>query len=150
MPFDTTFTLGPFLVDQHGRLTPDVNAAPAFRIVWRDRAIHVVMRESSPGQGSLTLRLTLGRIPSTAPAVALETRERAFATVRHLPSVLPAGWTMVLVADHRILLQAVTDLPLPVSASGLVSELTVFLLAVDPYLTLLEETGIGFPVAAAA
>ncbi len=148
MPFDAPFTLGPFLVDQQGRLTPDVNAAPAFRIAWRGRVIHIVMREASPGTGTLTLRLTLGRIPSTAPGVAIEMRDRAFTTVRHLPTVLPDGWTMVLVADHRILLQAVTDLPLPVSASGLVSELTVFLLAVDPYLTLLEEAGIGFPIAA--
>jgi hypothetical protein len=142
-PFDAPFVLGPFIVDHTGRLQPDAGAAPAFRITWRARAIHVVLRRVDEGLGELALALTLGRIPSTASAGARLARDTAFATVRRLPEAMPQGWTMALLADHRILLRAEMELALPVSAASLVTELSLFLLKVDPYLTLLEEDGLG-------
>jgi hypothetical protein len=143
MPFDAPFTLGPFLVDHAGRLSPDAGAAPSFLLTWRGRAIHVGLRTAESGMGVLSLRLTLGRIPSTAPSGALVARNQAFGTLRRLPAALPDGWSITLLADHRILLMAEASLALPASAASMVTELTVFLLAVDPYLSLLEETGLG-------
>ena len=50
---------------------------------------------------------------------------------------------MALLPDHRILLRAQAELALPASATSLISELTVVLLKLDPYLTLVDEAGLG-------
>ena len=146
MPFDAPMTLGPFTVDHTGRLRPDPAAAvPSFRVAWRDRVVHVAMRLVRPDLAMLTLRITLGRIPSTAPSGAMDERDTAFATLRRLPTAVLHGWDVGLSADHRILLQTEAELALPASAASLVTEMTLFLLTVDPYLTLLEEAGLGLP-----
>jgi hypothetical protein len=144
MPFDAPFALGPFIVEPNGRLSPDLGAVPAFRIEWRARIVEIRMRVVGDGSGVLTAAMTLGRAPSSAAFTGLAERERAFATIRRLPAAVPPGWTVALIADHRIILEAELALDLPASAISLVTELTQFLIAVDPYLTLLEEAGLGF------
>ena len=67
MPFDVPSFLGPFSVDEHGRLAPrDPNALPAFLFRWRGRVIRARMRGAEPELGRLQLRSVLGRVPSSA------------------------------------------------------------------------------------
>jgi len=149
MPFDVPSMLGPFSVDEQGRLAPrDPNALPAFLFRWRGRVIRARMRGAEPQLGRLLLRSVLGRVPSSAgddPA----TRPASFAVLHWLPRELPPGWRLSLLPDHRILLDAGADIALPITASGLVVELAGFLLTLAPYLDLLEGVG-AFDSASAA
>jgi hypothetical protein len=150
MPFDAPFSLGPFVIDDAGRLSPDLGAVPSFRLAWRGRAVQIAMRHAEEGaRDVLRVTMALARIPSTAPTGDMTARENAFALLRRLPAAMPDRWTVALSADHRIMLHAEAPIELPASAASLVTELTLFLLAVDPYLTALEEAGLGFAVPAA-
>ncbi len=145
MPFDAPFSLGPFVIDDAGRLSPDLGTVPSFRLAWRCRVVQVAMRHREGGAGDvLRVTMALARIPSTAPTGDMTARENAFALLRRLPAAMPDQWAIALSADHRIMLHAEAPIQLPASAASLVTELTLFLLAVDPYLTALEEGGLGF------
>jgi hypothetical protein len=142
--------LGPFTVDEQGGLQPsDPGAFPTFTVRWHDRVVKVRMLshpEADATQGSLALTSILGRIPSTAcptdEAEAMAARKRAFGVLRGLPSSLPTSWHLALLADHRLDLVARVKLSLPVTASDLLTEVTMFLLELSPYLDLLDESGI--------
>jgi hypothetical protein len=86
----------------------------------------------------------LGRVRSTGGPERAETlpRQAAFAAMRALPGTLPPGWKVGLLPDHRILAEAQKPLFLPTGADDLVTELTLFLLRLAPYLDLLAE-GVG-------
>ena len=143
MPLDAPFTLGPFLVDAHGGLSPSTpEQFPSFRLRWRGRAIFARMDAGNPN-GELALHTTLGRVTSTgsSPAAHDSERQHTFATLRHLPKVLPRGWSVALKPDHSIAVEAHLPLALPARAETLVSELTLFLFRLVPYLDLLTEDG---------
>jgi hypothetical protein len=140
---DAPFALGPFVVARDGRLTPATGGAPSFHIVWRGLGAHAEMRDVGDGSWLLRLRMVLARIPSTASSATPCVRDGAFATVHALAGALPDGWRVFLLPDHRLLLEAEPKLPLPASVGALLTEVTLFLLAVDPYLALLDEAGLG-------
>ena len=145
MLFDAPFRLGPFIVDADGRLTPTTpQQFPAFHIAWHGLVVHARLASTGPQGGALALRTVLGRVPSTGRPEAAEIlpRQTAFATLRALPPTLPPGLTVELLPDHRVLTQAQTQLSLPTSAENLLTELTLFLLRLAPYLDLLAE-GVG-------
>jgi len=149
MPFDAPFRLGPFIVDEAGRLSPGApDSFPSFSVCWRDRVLHLrLVQAPSPGsaRGSLGVEVVLGRVPSTAGGGAASgpaRREDAFAVLRGLPPVLPAGWEVALLADHRVRLALQTGLDVPTRASALVTEVTLLLLELAPYLDVLDEAGI--------
>ncbi len=145
MRLDVPFTLGPFLVNGNGRLSPGTpERFPSFRVTWRDHVLHARLTDAGPEGGTLALQAVLGRVPSTGRPGGPGTlpRQTAFAALRALPETLPPGWKLVLLADHRIVAQALIQLALPTSAEELVSELTLFLLRLAPYLDLLAE-GVG-------
>lgn len=143
------FTLGPFAVDRDGALAPrDVDLSPGFVFTWRDRTVHARLSGAPAGtpdtrDGALALELTLGRVPSSALVETASQRARSLALLRSLPPLLPAGWRMRLLADHRIHLRSDTPLTLPVTATALITQLTRFLLALSPYLDLLDEGGVA-------
>jgi hypothetical protein len=142
MPLDTPLTLGPFSVDHEGRLAPSTpDRFPAFRLRWRQQDVTARLASSEGDRGTLALATVLGRVPSTGPeqAPATAAREAAFATLRALPGTLPPGWRLALRPDHRITLEAQTELALPASAASLLTEVTLFLLRLGPYLDLLAE-----------
>jgi hypothetical protein len=149
MPLDSLLTLGPFTVDEAGRLAPgSPDRFPAFQVIWRGRKIHVRMARAS-GAGRLAVEVALGRVPSTGgpsagrQAEASQTvRASVFAIIAALPHTLPEGWTMRLLPDHTLRLAASLDLDLPSTASELLTGLTVFLLALAPYLDLADEGGL--------
>jgi hypothetical protein len=145
MPFDAPFRLGPFCVDADGRLSPGTpEMFPSFHVTWRGRGVQARLTGTGPRGGILALRAILGRVPSTGrpeEGQALP-RRAAFAAVRTLPGTLPPGWKVELLPDHRILAEAQDHLELPTRAENLVTELTLFLLRLAPYLDLLEE-GVG-------
>ena len=148
MPFDAPFRLGPFLVDETGRLSPGApDLFPSFSICWRDRVLHARLAQPpAPGseRGSLGIEVLLGRVPSTADgATGPARREDAFAVLSGLPAVLPSGWRMALLADHRIRFELEVGLELPTSAVALVSEVTMLLLELAPYLDVLDEAGVA-------
>ena len=143
MPFDAPFLLGPFTVDETGRLAPrDPRAMPAFLFRWRGRVVRA--RLGQEGEcGFLTSRLMLGRVPSTAGALDPASRPRSFGLLHWLPHSLPAGWRLQLLADHRVLLEARLGIDLPITATGLLGRLAGFLLDLSPYLDLVEELGMA-------
>jgi hypothetical protein len=157
MPFDVPFRLGPFIVDDVGGLSPGApDMFPSFSVCWRDRVLHLRLAHApEPGaaQGKLGVRVVLGRVPSTAGAdvaSAARRREEAFAILRALPSVLPAGWEISLLADHSVQLALETDLEMPTKATALVTAVTLLLLELTPYLDVLDAGGIAAVPRAAA
>ncbi len=142
MPLDAPFKLGPFTVDSDGGLTPSTaDRFPSFRVAWRGHVVQARLTAADPEGGTLALHAVLGRVPSTGRAEAPGTlpRQAVFAAVRALPGVLPAGWRARLRPDHCIVADAEVNLPLPTSAANLVTELTLFLLRLDPYFDLLAD-----------
>ena len=59
--------------------------------------------------------------------------------------MLPEGWSIRLAADHRVLLEAKLRAPLPITATALMAEITLFLPALALYLDVLEEAGLAAP-----
>ena len=49
---------------------------------------------------------------------------------------------MALLADHRVWLETDTQIELPITAAGLIIEITRFALDLAPYLELMDEMGL--------
>ena len=142
MPFMESFELGPFSVDAAGRLYPTrPDVSPAFSIRWRGRVVraHLVQRDTLDGR--LFIQCSLGRIPSTASDPA--TRVACFKMLRNVLGALPDTWTARLLPDHQPQLEVETSVTLPITVTNLVTELTLFLLALSPYLELMDQAGLG-------
>jgi len=142
MPFKGSFKLGPFSVDQEGGLSlqhPDVS--PGFSIRWRGRVVHARLVQSDERDGRLFIESTLGRIPSTASNPA--TRAACFIVLRTLLTGLPLEWRVRLLPDHQPQVELDTSVTLPISVTNLVTELTMFLLRLSPYLDAMDEAGFG-------
>ena len=154
MPLDLPFRVGPFDVDDDGLLSPSgPDSFPSFSVRWRRRVVQARLTSpppTLPGEGKLELLARLGRVPSTAdaaPAQSLVRREKIFADLHDLASLLPDGWHMRLCADHTITLDRPYPINMPTSAVQLVTEVTLFLLALEPYLELLDDVGVVCGVA---
>ena len=134
--------LGPFRVDRTGQLTlRDQALTPSIRFVWRGRGCGARI-----GEGRIGLWATLGRVPSTLARA--EARKTIFATLRALPRVLPPGWAMRLLPDHRVLAETTMTPSGPLTATSLIAPITSSLLTLAPYLDLLEEDGLEVPARA--
>lgn len=147
MPFDAPFRLGPFTVDEAGRLLPASEGRfPAFTLRWRDRPIEVSMERLADGIGWLTLTIRVGLVASTAdaaPGISQPKRERAFAILRALVAELPEGWRLELAADHGVRLLARQAFDMPASVNALLTQVTTALLVCAPYLDVLAEEGVA-------
>ena len=55
---------------------------------------------------------------------------------------MPPTWRVALLADHRIWLENETSIGVPITATGLLTELTRFALELAPYLELMDEAGL--------
>ena len=140
----TDLKLGPFKVDHLGLLSPaSPESFPRFHVRWRGRVLSTEMHKSnleSSQSGELDLTIRPGRLPSSIDTNVTQ-REAAIALAQFLPKLMPTHWNWHLRADHSILLKANMQITLPVSAVGLVSELSLFLLELDPFLTELDSKG---------
>lgn len=144
MPFDAPFMLGPFAVDALGRLSPrGPDDLPGFFFRWRGRMVRAKFEQSDPLRGRLVLSATLGRVPSTAGPRDPDNRRQSFQLLHLLPQVMPEPWRVLLLPDHRVQLEADSQVTLPITATDLLVELTRFVLELVPYLDLLDEAGIG-------
>ena len=148
MRIGTEATLGPFKIDPLGLLSPaSPNLLPRFAVRFRDRLVEARMLapNDAGSDGSLAIKAWLGRIPSTAAMRATSSRRAdVLSVLQPLLRFLPKGWRLQLQPDHGLAIEALTPLPLPVSAIGLVTEMSLFLLTLQPYLDVLEEEGIDF------
>lgn len=143
MPLHTPFQLGPFTVDDEGRVAPrDADAFPAFNVSWRGRTVRAHMTQGELPAGRLKLQAILGRVPSTRSGDSSGLRPHSFAALRAVQRDLPRDWEMRLMPNHSALLEAETNIELPITSVGLVTELTRFLLTLSPYLDLLDESGV--------
>ena len=141
MPFDAPVTLGPFSVAPDGRLAPrSADTTPSFMFRWRGRTLRAMLRDDPDTDVVLTLRAIVGRVPSTA-SDQLALRQQSFALLRALGTSMPSGWRVSLLPDHRVVLEATVQMPHPVTATSLLAETTRFVLALDPYVDLVEEAG---------
>jgi hypothetical protein len=82
-------------------------------------------------------------VASTAGTPDDTLRPRSFALLHWLNSATPTDWRVSLTADHLVRLVTETRIALPITATALLSELTIFLLALAPYLDLLDEVGLS-------
>jgi hypothetical protein len=134
-----TIPLGRFAVSPDGALLPRPEPdRPALRFAWRGRRC-----EARVDPGAIALAADAARIPSTADPAA--DRPRAFAALARLPPRLPQGWSLRLMPDHRIRLEAEAPLESPPNATALVAAMVRFALALDPYLDALEAEGAEVP-----
>jgi hypothetical protein len=144
MAFELPNSLGPFSVDAQGRIAPrDGAEMPNFLFRWRDRKVTARLM-GRDGDGSLTISAWLGRMPSSAaqPVSASPTNDRrrtSFASLRCFLDMLPGDWRVRLLPDHQVRLEAELLLAWPATAVDLLTQLTRFLLALAPYLDLLDE-----------
>jgi hypothetical protein len=147
MPLDSFAMLGPFTVDDHGRLFPTTQGRfPAFSLRWRGHAVDVAMERMQGGQGILAMSVRAGFVGSTAddaPERSQPRREETFAVVQGLAGLLPEGWRMELAADHGVRLLAHGALAMPASAAALLTDVTLVLLTAAPYLDVLAEAGVA-------
>lgn len=135
MPPDGSFMLGPFAVDANGAIAlASDTAACGFR--WRGRAVWAQLRPAA-----MALSVALGRIPSTARDAA--SRPALLAVCAALVAHLPPGWRLALRADHRLDLAAEIPVAWPLTATELLTASTGFLLALAPYLDVLEAAGVA-------
>jgi hypothetical protein len=139
-------TLGPFRVDAAGALeATQSDGAPGFSCRWRGQALYAKLLPDDHLDWRLLLQAPLGRVPSTAHTLDTARRSSGFTLLRGLPAMLPEGWSIGLAAGHRVLLEAKLRTPLPITATALIAEITLFLLALAPYLDVLEEAGLAAP-----
>jgi len=142
MPFREAFIIGPFSVDAKGRLYPvHQDVAPSFSVRWRGRVVHARLARNDTPDGRLYLQSSLGRIPSTASDPV--TRVACFTMLRNVLSALPDAWTVRLLPDHQPQLEVETMVTLPITVTNLVTELTLFVLILSPYLDLMDQAGVG-------
>jgi hypothetical protein len=148
MVSDWGMAIGPLKLDAAGLLSPASPASfPAFCVRWRNRTVHarLVTQAGADDSGRLEFSGLLGRVPSTAgPASHAAQRDSALTLLRRLPNLVPAGWTISLSADHTVLFAITTPVDLPISAVSLISKVTLFLLALTPYLDVLDKEGVTF------
>jgi hypothetical protein len=143
MLFATPFKLGPFLVDAEGRLSPcEPAAAPAFLFRWRDQVVRARLDRADAKTGELLLQTTLGRVRSSASTPDETLRPRSFTLLHWLNGAVPKAWHLALLADHRVRLETSTQITLPITAVGLVTEISRFALDLAPYLELMDEIGL--------
>jgi hypothetical protein len=131
------FPLGPFLVEESGKLTfrsPHQEAALSF--VWHGRRFSARI---VPGR--IKLSSVIGHIPSSASGA--HRRKPALMCLRELPPLLPAGWALRLSADHRVHVDVMEPMGWPAHATDLMLPLLRFLLQLGPYLDLLDESELG-------
>jgi hypothetical protein len=148
MPFTEAFILGPFSVDGEGRLSPArEGVAPGFSVRWRGRVVHARLGHSGGRDGRLHIRSSLGRIPSSASDPA--TRAACFTMLRSLLAALPRDWVARLLPDHQPQLEVESVVTFPITVTNLVAELTIFLLALSPYLDLMDQAGVGLVASSA-
>ena len=139
--------LGPFVMDSEGRLTPRLSdVPPRFLVRWRGRTVRAHVLGADGAGGTLALQSVLGRVPSSAAAGG--GRAQSFELLCALRRGSLDAWKLRLLPDHRAVLEAEAQIALPITAVGLVGEVTGFLLAVTPYFDLMDE--IGFRPAADA
>ena len=149
MPFDLPLTIGPFSVDTNGGLSPrDGKNFPSFQVTWRNCRVAAVMRQAETTQDgpALALSVIVGAVPSTAgddPDLAQARRVRVLGALRCLPGLTPPGWQVQVRADHRVAVAADIQLRLPVRAVSLIGAITGFLIALAPYLDMLDELGLA-------
>jgi hypothetical protein len=141
MAFKEPFILGPFSVDAEGRLSPArQSVSPGFSVRWRGRVVHARLEQCVGHDGCLHIRSSLGRIPSTASDPV--TPVGCFTMLRSLLSALPPAWSARLLPDHQPQLEVETIVALPITVTNLVTELTLFLIALSPYLDLMDRAGV--------
>jgi hypothetical protein len=146
MQLGASFKLGPFTVDAAGRLSPcDPATAPAFLFRWHDRIVRARLDQADAETGRLNLQVMLARVSSSAGTPDESLRPRSFALLRWLERSTPSTWHVALLADHRVWLETVTPIALPIAAAGLLTEITRFALDLAPYLELMDEVGLALP-----
>lgn len=116
---------------QSGQLGSDARPEFSFRFRWRETAFTVRCR-SGRDQSEARISATLGVMPFSAESV----QRRQFLT-QILEGAVAHFGPIVTLSQGRILLDAELALPAPITAVGLVTGLTRFLVPLKPYLGLM-------------
>lgn len=129
--------LGPFLVEDGGKLTfRRKDTAPAFSFQWRGRRFAVRLADQR-----LNFSVPVGRVPSTSGGAAK--REAGLALLKALPAVLPEGWKMRLLPDHRVQLETEQTMEWPTTVAALLTPVIALVMGAAPVLDLLDEADLA-------
>jgi len=130
--------LGPFAVSEQDGMVSlrQPGLAPTLRFAWRGQPCRAAL------DGGLFLSADTGRLPSTASGAD---RAAIFAALPRLRTLLPRGWSLRLLPDHRLRVEARSPMPAPTSAVAMVAALVSFALALDPWLDHLLRSGFEAP-----
>ncbi|WP_114377098.1 hypothetical protein [Elioraea thermophila] len=127
--------LGPFEVGHDGALSPSgANGPVRFAFLWRERRVQAELA----AERRLRLSIPAARVPYTAEQAAR--RSSVLTAVLALRAGREAELSAVLSPSHEVRLEWRVTLE-ATTASRLVAAATRFVLAVEPYLQLLEEEG---------
>jgi len=141
MALKQSVIIGPFSVDAEGRLSPTrPDVSPGFSVRWRGRVVHARLMRGNTGGGTLHICASLGRVPSTASGP--DARIACYTIVRNALRALPKAWSARLLPDHRSQLEVETTVSLPITVTNLVTELTMYLLTLSPYMDLVDRAGL--------
>ena len=116
---------------QAGQLGSGLQPEFNFRFRWRETAFAVSCR-STRESAEARITATLGVMPFSAESV----QRRQFLT-QILEGTVAHFGPIVTLSQGRILLAADLDLPAPITAVGLITGLTKFLVPLKPYLGLM-------------
>jgi hypothetical protein len=127
LPLDITSILHA----QAGQLGADTHPEFSFRFRWRETAFTVRCR-STRETAEARISATLGVMPFSAESVQ---RRQFLSQILH--GATEHFGPIVTQSQGRILLDAPLSLPAPITAVGLITGLTQFLLPLKPYLGLM-------------
>ncbi len=129
--------LGPFLVEEGGRLTFRIkDTQPGFSFQWRNRRFAVRLADRK-----LYFAAPVGRVPSTSAGATR--RDGALALLACLRQSLPSGWVMRLLPDHRIQIETEQILEWPATVAALMTPIIALVLCAAPVLDLIDENGLA-------
>jgi hypothetical protein len=116
---------------QPGQLAPGAQREFSFRFRWRETGF-TVRCKSQDGQASAHIAATLGSLPFSAESAL----QRHYLTEIHRGSVEHLG-PIIALSKGRFMLDTTLTLEAPITAVGLIAELTRFLLPLRPYIELM-------------
>ena len=129
--------LGPFLVEEGGRLTfRQPGSQPGFTFLWRNRCFAVRLLGEK-----LSCAVPVGRVPSSSAGGGR--RDQAMELLRVLARNLPAGWRIALLPDHRVQLSATLAMDWPATAAALITPIYALLMRAAPVLDVIDEAGLS-------
>ncbi len=128
------FRYGPFLVNRGGLITL-VAPEAVISFAWQMAQASCLLRPDC-----VRVRMVLGRVPSSATSGGR--RGMCLTMLDLVPALLPRTLRLLVLADHRVVIESALPVSLPASAVGLLTALVSWVLAAAPFQELMLAEGL--------